>query len=201
MHKEDLMFQAKDTQDVELRKRLMEEAYFANYGLTIELLKDLGANERNFEDFIQISYIAFDKAIRSYESRSQYSILSYYRMCLKHECYKQWLAERKYHYCDGVVDSNAVFENSIGYNQVEAMYEMLEVNDMNLLLWQRVDDVLDKRNATIIRERFQKLHTLKTIGAENGVTAESIRKRIINSCKELHSDDAIQEIARYYHYL
>lgn len=201
MHMENLMFQAKDTHNVEERKQLMEEAYFANYGLTIELLKDLGANEHNFEDFMQLSYIAFDKAVRSYERQSQYSILSYYRMCLKHECYKQWLAEQRNRHSVLTVSPNTIFEKATGYNQVEAMYEILEVNDMNSLLWRRVDTILDEHNATIIHERFQQVHTLKKIGEENGVTAESVRKRIIHACKQLHSDQAIQEVARYYHYL
>lgn len=201
MREEELMFQAKDTQDVEKRKQLMGDAYFANYGLTVSLLKDLGANERNFDDFIQLSYIAFDKAVRSYERGSQHTILSYYRMCLKHECYKHWLEERRGGNYSEVSGFNAVFEKSVDYKQVEVAYEVLELNEMNSLLWQRVDSVLDEHNAMIIRERFQKARTLKMIGEENGVTAESVRKRIIHACKELHSDCAVREVAQYYHYL
>lgn len=200
MYKEELMFLARETNDVETKKKLMEEAYLANFGLIMNLLRDAGMNQSNFDDFMQLSYIAFDKTVRVYKEDSGYSVLSYYRLCLKHECYKFWLAER-----NQTVSLTEIpltnFDCVPDYKQFEVGYEVLELNEMNATLWRQIDSILSVENAQILHERFQQVHTLKAIGERMGITAESVRKRIIHSCDVLRSDSAIREVAQFYDYL
>lgn len=200
MYKEDLILLAKETEDVEERKRLMEESFYANYGLTVQMLKHYGMNKDNCDDLLQLAYLAFDKTVKVYKPESGYSIMSYYRLCLKHECYVFWSKEGKLKSLHEEI-GNAEFEKFVGYKELEAMYEYIELKNVNEGLWRRIDSVLGAYDANILEERFKKEMTLSKIGLDCGLTCEGVRRRILRACNKLHNDKVVCDIARYYHYI
>ena len=196
MYCEDLMEQAKGSVGDD-RNQLMADAYYANYGLTIVLLKKFGMNERNHDDFIQLSYLAFDKMVRTYSSGSGFTRLSFYRLNLKHECYRYWKDELQYsNYCED--ELNTKKEDFRHYNK---MIKEVEEEFMDKLLWERAQTKLKSRDFQIIIERFRNEKTLTCIGCTFDLSAERVRQIILRSCSILHEDVFVREIAQYYHFL
>ena len=200
MNCEDLMMHAKVCKNCTERKKLMEEAFYANYGITMVLLKQFGLNEQNFDDFVQMAYLAFDKTVRTYDQDSTFSMLSYYRLNLKHECYVSWLDEKKHMLCTED-ELNAVIEYSEPYNKMKGVSEIVEEEFMDKLLWERVQRVLQQPNSQIVVEKYAKQRTLTSIGREYGISAERVRQRLLKSYSVLHDDLYVRDIAEFYHYL
>ena len=200
MYCEDLMIEAHSCVDVEKRKQLMENAFFANLGLTNILLRKYGMSEKNHDDYLQLAYIAFDKTVRSYKEGGHYSLLSYYRLNVKHECYVCWLQEKKYKLED-MEDVNTEEVANVSYNSMNEFTGGIEDEFMNKLLWERVTSDLNDKNVAIVHRRFVQEQTLQCIGSNYGISAERVRQRLAQSCMVLREDSLVREVARHYHFL
>lgn len=195
MYCEEQMIKAKVCSGDE-RKQLMEESFFANLGLTVQLLKEFGMNQNNHDDFMQLAYLAFDTTVRVFSADSGYSMLAYYRMNLKHECYVYW--RRQAH--DESVGLCADEVKSLYKERTRGLSEEVEEQFMSQALWGRAREVLSSDNYLLIEKRYRKEETLKRLGSYFNLTAEGARKRLLSVCKQLRADTELQGIAKYYHY-
>lgn len=62
-----------------------EQFFLANYSVLYCFAKDFHVRTWDYEDFFQLCYIAFEKAVESYSLHSVNSFLSYYRRCAMHQ--------------------------------------------------------------------------------------------------------------------
>lgn len=199
MYCENLINQAsKCTNPVE-RADLLEEAFMANLGLTITLLRKYCWCKESMDDFLQIAYIAFDKAAKSHNENSSDSILSHYRMWIKNECYNFGLHSGHRTDVQEVVMSTDSINDS-NYNKTYEISHSMERRFMDQLLWGRVNAVLTEQNANILAKRFKQEKTLRAIAEEYDISIERVRQRIIHSCKKLSNDPDVKEVALYYHF-
>lgn len=200
MNCEELMIAASKCTDKKQKAELVEEVYFANIGLTITLMKEFCRNPKYYDDFMQVAYEAMYKACNCFGNNQDYSALSYYRMCLKHESYCMWLKSG-----EAVVNHEVEIDTkNLDMEKHNKMYrtsEAVEQMFMDSFLWERVKAVLSEQDATIIKERFYKDRTLSSIGSDYTMTAEAVRQRIVKSCKRLRQDEGVVDVAVYYHYL
>lgn len=196
MRREDLIIAAKSSTNKEEYQQLIGQVYFANLGLTMTLLKAFGMNAHNHDDYMQLSYIAFNDAIEAYKPSGNFSVLSYYRMCIKHECYKYWKNEFYYN----EVDLYAEVYDSVNYNQSKEFTTVVEVEFMSRVFWERIEEVVGVNDCKMLFMRFRDQCTLQKISRVYNISAEGVRKHLQRLCIRLRQDSIIQEIAQYYHY-
>lgn len=200
MNCEELLKRVAVCDNAEMRARFVEEAFIANMGLTINFMNEMCGNSGLREDFLQVAYIAMYKAGMSFKEDSGYSMLSYYRMWLRHESYQLWL-KSGFTKTSQEVPMDADLSDSVFYNKSYRITECVEREFMNQLLWERINSVLPERYVLVLVSRFKHNKTLSSIGNELGISAERVRQLIQKSCSELRNDPCVAEVAHYYYYL
>lgn len=199
MYRDDLFYEAVEETDQCRKLELAYDVYFANLGITIEMMHSFGVRSCLQDDFLQVAYLAMVKSIQSYDKSSGFSTLSYYRMCVKHESYLLW---RKYmnEYSKLEEISNTELLNLENYKQMYSIDEGVMKLFMDEFLWEQIHTVLSEEDATMIKLRYLRNQTLKKIGEVYGISAERVRQRLQISYNKMRKDCGIQEVARFYNY-
>lgn len=193
MQKEELFIEAHKTTDKEFRGKLLGEVYTANLRLIIEITSEYTRNPDRFEDLLQIAYIALDNACRYYKPESKYPPISYFRMCIKHEYFKDWC---KIHSNNEFVTEKVV---DLDYTNIE-FTEVAERRMMRELLWQTVNQELPDRCAITVRKRYKHADSLLKIGQSFGITQQGVSSILNKSMKILRQSEKIIEIGQYFGY-
>lgn len=199
MYRDDLFYEAVNEVNEKRKLELAYDVYFANLGITVEMMNSLHVRSSLRDDFLQVAYLAMVKSIQSYDKTSGFSTLSYYRMCVKHEGYLLW---RKYmnEYLEEESSLDAELLKSGNYKKMYSIDDGVIKLFMNEFLWERLHIILSEEDAAIVELRYLEKQTLKKIGEIYGISAERVRQRLILSYNKLKVDQGVREVACFYNY-
>ena len=158
------------------------------------------------EEYYQTAFLALDDAVRAFSEKSQYSFMSYYRMCIKHRYYL-YVLEMKY-----LVRLNATVTDKSNYKYIEKMVEteQADIGELDLsfeqveyciladAVWCEVFSSLDYKNAWILQERYLRERTLNSIADELGIGCDRVRRRISRSLNRLRRNQTMKSLAQEY---
>lgn len=157
------------------------ECWNANIGLTTEMLKGNGMNAWEWDDNYQMAYEAFHKAVLVYRQKKSETLLSIYRMTLKHSCWQVYVNHKK---------------SVIG----EWIEREISPEDeyYSVLLWERVYNLLGEDNTYVYEKYFIHEYSFSEIGKMLGVSRQATRKRVERGNVKLKADSEIQGIAEHF---
>lgn len=171
--------------------RAYEQLYLDNLGLFHCIARDMGVEECDLPDFLQICYLALVKTVNTWED-GEYSFLSFLRMNIRSLNFSERLKmkypvrlntqnyRRPYYYA-----TNDEYESLLGDVSFDSQIEDAERSVLLYGFWSDVKALLNYREFTVIYQRFVCNDTLQKIGMDLGVSTETVRRAEKSALKKL----------------
>lgn len=179
--------------------------FYANYRLIYEFQKSFGVLEQEEDDFVQLCFLGYQKALEAYTFDSEYSFLAYYRRCVKHEYYMYSL---EMHFPlripqKRLEEAKIKYSRTVPYNDAEGDLSALddallaaEEKQTVVTFWSCIYEELPRLEYVIIYNNYKKALSLQKIAkalhiefSEAKVLRQRALQRLSRCCR-------IQEIAK-----
>lgn len=191
-------------------KENMSKLYFENLNLIHTMANSMYLTDSDREDFLQMAYIALDKAVHVFKFDSGYSFLAYYRRCLVHEFYQHILLMRypyrvthKEHqhlkiHGDGLFFHYDTAE-SLDLTLVDTGFKEAEYQLLCDSVWNTVRSELNAKNYHVIVKLYKEGQSRREIANEMRIGYERVRLREIRSLQKLRRNSFLHELAMDYY--
>lgn len=183
----------------------LEQLFFANYNLIYLFERDFHVFKDESEDFSQICFIAFEKAVKEYQLGSLNSLLAYYRRCVQHEFYLYKLLMRyptrvsrsdiKKIESDGFEFTNLCSES---FAEMDDVLSVVEIHTISAVVWREVERILGYQHCMFLKNRFvfsMKYDEILIRCEERGKTVQQLRDRQAYLLRRLRKSRLLREIA------
>lgn len=181
-----------------LHSRINHYFRLKKFGTSIQLLE--------YDDYVQLGYLALEKAVIAFKPESGLSFLTYYDKYIFQAAYYAGLRmHRGYKLAHGYKN---VKNCEIDYKEVitylsdseldiadEAEYQVVPNAEVRRTIWSIVFSTLSPMNANIVFKRYYYGLTLEEIGKSYGIGKERVRMRIVRSLSTLSKDETLRIIA------
>lgn len=185
----------------------LELLYCKNKNYIYYMAKCLKVPASQLDDFMQLSYLALYKAVRSYNS--QYSFSNYFSLFIRHEYYDFYLRMcfpiKVSHtfYQKFKEDNCPILESYIpldyyveGPSSDDVQFE--DYISLRVELWTIIRDNMSSLNFYIVQQRFINCRTFQDIGDELGIGKDRVRKRLVRCFQHLRENKRLKSIAADY---
>lgn len=201
MYCEYLIDEIKKQTKKEQKMLLVEEFYFANFGILRSMRNNFQVRPCEEDDFYQLCFLAMLDALDAYHECVN-SFLSFYRRCIMHQYYMYRL-EMMYPMKLSRVQFKQLCEEGIGVCCVDGM-DFAEL-DMNFTavensaaansIWKVVKDSVTPSEYVILTMKFQEGITYREVGERMGYLETQIKSKKNNAFRKLRKNKFLQSVA------
>lgn len=191
-----------------------EIAYTKNLGFIIATGQEFGVPTSDYDDFLQLGYLAVRSAVDSYSYRAKYHFISYLKMWLRFYYFRHSLLMHypfritKNYYSrlrlsDSLQELQAVnyefcMSSVVTERHLRCAFEVLAYQELRDVLWREVKSLLSAKKYDMVRLRFVKNYTYAQIGAKYGIGKEAVRKALDRIYAILRKNQVIRDLAADY---
>lgn len=190
-------------------KEPLLELYKLNYGFLYNYASSYFGSQWYMEDFLQLGYLAIEKAVTSYlstENEEKYDFIAFYKMWLHHYFFRfNCLMQKPLKIpTDEFIDAKEKFniveflEDNIKLEAPDNLESQMLNKELHYILCQEMSKVLEPKNYYIMQEVYFKDRSMASVGREIGMSRDAVRKRVLKSLNILKTNKDLQKIAKDY---
>lgn len=174
-------------------KELTLLLFTINKKFVYKSLNEMSTMPSNIDDYLQLSYLALFKHVKSYEN-CNCRFLAFYRVWIFHYVYL-YNTEMQLPFR---VPVN--FFKKVGYTRVPlesntSMYCINILDDlMNKTLWDEVEVCVGEMNKDILKMYYKEEMSYAAIGRYYGIGRERVRQRVLRSIRKLRESKSMKLI-------
>ena len=182
-------------------KSSLETLYVNNIKFITKCFHQMSMNNRDFDDFKQLSYFAMLSAVDSFNEQTGFSFRTFWRYYILHEYYQYRrlmfypvaLTRGEYEALRCTDNIGAFIIQRLCDNS-NPKYDLDTYEYVVNQIWSIVCKVLDSKNAYVICQHFREGRSLKSIAKDLGIHPESVRKRKVRSLERLRHCGALKSV-------
>lgn len=186
-----------DINDIEFNKKLHSytlELYLINKNFVKKCLNEMCIVNRDYDDYLQLAYLALYKHIRGYKNTG-YSFLAYYKQWIFHYVY-MYNCRMQFPLKIPVTEFKDYISLDKESEEIGTSYSMdFTDNVLTEVFWEIVESSVGKMNSDILKLRYNHDMNFAAIGRIYNIGRERVRQRVLRSIERLRKDTNIKKIA------